>query len=389
MQTTQAQNGPSGPQPALTGFDGGSNGFDTDNNQRAQDLAAFQDHETQPDGLGPIYDADSCISCHQAPIPGGSSQVTNLRAGHLDGNGNFVEAVGGSLIAAIALPGVPLPYVQDQETIRTLRISPNLLGDGYVESIADATLQAIAQAQPGQSNGQIQGEAITVPVLEQPGATGVGRFGWKDEQASLLSFCAEAALEEMGLTNPLFPTERTSLGTNVASFDGGASPNVQLTYINGFARLVRDSKAPPVDPAASATQQAQQGSTVFTNIGCAICHVSSITTAQAGTAVEGGAFTVPAALGNRVLHPFSDFLLHNVGTGDGIVQGAGPETANKIRTAPLWGLRIRNRMMHDGASVTLNDAILRHAGEASGVIANYQQLSANDQAALIAFLRSL
>jgi CxxC motif-containing protein (DUF1111 family) len=102
--------------------------------------------------------------------------------------------------------------------------------------------------------------------------------------------------------------------------------------------------------------------------------------------------TVSAALGNRTIHPYSDFLLHDVGTGDGIPIQPTPEyaeTANKIRTAPLWGLRTRNRLMHDGNSFSREDAILRHRGQAIGVTRNYQALSPVEKALLILFLNSL
>ncbi len=98
---------------------------------------------------------------------------------------------------------------------------------------------------------------------------------------------------------------------------------------------------------------------------------------------------MPEALGGKVIHPFSDFLLHDVGTGDGIVQNGGPSTRNKARTAPLWGLRTRNRLMHDGESLTRNEAILRHAGEARPVILNYFFLSTAQKNQLITFLNSL
>jgi CxxC motif-containing protein (DUF1111 family) len=98
---------------------------------------------------------------------------------------------------------------------------------------------------------------------------------------------------------------------------------------------------------------------------------------------------VPPALGDKIIHPFSDFLLHDVGTGDGIVQNGGPLTRNKLRTAPLWGLRTRPRLMHDGASLTFRDAILRHDGEASFVINNFRGLSNNQKNQLLTFLRSL
>ena len=99
--------------------------------------------------------------------------------------------------------------------------------------------------------------------------------------------------------------------------------------------------------------------------------------------------TVPPELGNKTIHPYSDFLLHSVNTGDGIVQNGGQSTRNKIRTAPLWGLRTRNRFMHDGETLTLNDAILRHGGEAYYVISNYRHLSSTQRNQILTFLRSL
>jgi CxxC motif-containing protein (DUF1111 family) len=99
------------------------------------------------------------------------------------------------------------------------------------------------------------------------------------------------------------------------------------------------TKVPPRDTASAATPDAQAGQQTFENIGCNICHVESLTTVPAGTALNGGTFIVPDALGNKVIHPFSDFLLHDIGTGDGLVQVGPEDTAAKLRTAPSWGLR--------------------------------------------------
>jgi CxxC motif-containing protein (DUF1111 family) len=124
-------------------------------------------------------------------------------------------------------------------------------------------------------------------------------------------------------------------------------------------------------------------------VGCAQCHVRTFTTLPAGTEINRGAFTVPAALANKVIHPFGDFLLHDVGTGDGIVQNGGPDTRQQVRTAPLWGVRSRTRLMHDGQSMTTHDAILRHAGQANSVVNNYRGLSAAQKSQLLTFLNSL
>jgi CxxC motif-containing protein (DUF1111 family) len=137
------------------------------------------------------------------------------------------------------------------------------------------------------------------------------------------------------------------------------------------------------------TADALVGAQLFQVTGCSICHVTTMTTMHAGTTINGGKFKIPDALGDKIFHPFGDFLLHDVGTGDGIVQNGGQSSRNKIRTAPLWGLRTRTRLMHDGESTTITDAILRHAGEAGYVIDNYRALTNSQKNQLLTFLRSL
>ena len=105
--------------------------------------------------------------------------------------------------------------------------------------------------------------------------------------------------------------------------------------------------------------------------------------------VNAGAFKVPPALGSKIIAPFSDFLLHNINTGDGIVQNGPQDTAMKIRTAPLWGLHTRNRFLHDGSALTITEAILAHGNEASNVIINFNNLSDADRKDLLIFLNSL
>ena len=184
-------------------------------------------------------------------------------------------------------------------------------------------------------------------------------------------------------------TENTSLGQSVAAFDTVVDPEDTENDIDQFAAFMRATKAPPRDAVLAVTADARAGSSLFDAVGCSICHTRSITTSSAGTVINGGALIVPAALGSKIIHPFSDFLLHDIGTGDGIVQNGGQSTANRLRTRPLWGVRTHDRHMHDGATLTFSESILRHAGEARGVIANYRSLSTTQQNQLIAFLKSL
>lgn len=373
---------------ALAGFANESNGM-VDQATFDADREAFEERDTIADGLGPVYNAQSCAECHQNPVTGSSSQVTVMRAGHRDGAGNFFEAPGGSLINDRAIHYSLQERVTVDEEVRAFRSSLSTLGDGYVEAIDDATLMAIAASQPRDSGGMIAGQVIRVPLLEAPGQMRVGRFGWKNQHASLLSFSADAYLNEIGITNRLLPRENTSMGHSVAAYDGVADPEDNDNDIDAFARFMRATRVPPRDEALAGSDDAREGAEVFNQIGCAICHVPTINTAAAGTVINGGTFTVPPALGGKAIHPFSDFLLHDVGTGDGIVQNGGPATANKLRTPPLWGLHVRARLMHDAATLTLDEAIHRHAGEARDVVARYNGLRRARRTRLIAFLQSL
>jgi CxxC motif-containing protein (DUF1111 family) len=277
----------------------------------ALDQQIYEQDKTVALGLGPVYNATSCVACHQNPNSGAAGQITELRVGHNDANGNFVNPTiyindgqntitGRSIVNDRAIGPQAQEVIPKTENIRALRATLNTLGDGFVEAIDDNTLIAIAAAQPKLSDGRVHGEVVEAPIFEAPGQTRVGRFGWKDQHSSLLSFIADAYLNEMGIT-----------------------------------------------------------------------------------------FTIPAALGNKIIHPFSDFLLHDIGTGDGIVQVGPQDTANKLRTAPLWGLRDKARFMHDLASLSLDNAIDRHEGEAHEPARHFRELSHDDKEALITFLRSL
>ena len=372
------------PAEAPAGFDNLTNGFTADQLAFDADRGVFEEVETIGDGLGPVYNAQSCAECHQNPVTGAISQVTELRAGHFDGT-NFVDHPGGSLINDRAVDASITERVFGGNEVRTFRSSLNTLGDGFVEAIDSNTLVAISNGQPSGMRGQF----IEVPVLEANGLVRGGRFGWKNQHASLLSFSADAYLNEMGFTSPLQPTENTSNGNSTAAFDTVPDPDNDGGDVEAFARFMRSTKVPPRDAALAATPDAVAGSALFNQVGCNICHVRNITTAPAGTVINRGALTVSAALGNMVIHPFGDFLLHNVGTGDGIVQNGGQSTRNKLRTAPLWGVRTRGRLMHDGETLNRNESILRHAGEATGVVNNYRNLSTAQKNQLILFLNSL
>jgi CxxC motif-containing protein (DUF1111 family) len=366
---------------APTGFDNKTNGMVDDATHQA-DQDKFDEVEQLSDGLGPLYNAQSCRECHQSPVSGAASQVTELRVGHQGPDGRFrtpdipiahgAEVITGrSLVNDRAIcPNAAFPdkeiqeRVPETESIRTLRLSLSLLGDGFVEAISDQTLIDLANQQCKSSRKKICGQVLFVPVVEAPGQMGVGRFGWKDQHASLLSFAADAYLNEMGVTNRLQPNEVTNICNAAPEPNDTPGPD-GLSDIDHFARFIRATKAPARDAQLASSASAQKGHALFEKIGCAGCHVETLTTAPAGTKINGGTFTIPPALGSVTLHPYGDFLMHDVGTGDGILQATREHygyrvfqqmsgylqkqdfqsSRNKIRTAPLWGVRLRPRLM--------------------------------------------
>ena len=362
----------------------------------------FSERETIEDGLGPTYNDVGCVECHQSVDTGAFSQAMEFRAGHIT-NGAFVDAPGGQLIHARATDSDIVEHISTAETVKTFRVTTSTLGDGFVEALANQTLSDNVAAQP---LGQ-RGTLTQVPVVEAGNALRFGRFGWKAQQASLLSFAGDAYLNEMGITNkfdgfggrssnaadagthenPASTAEGVIDVTFPSAFDPVQDPEDDGGDVLAFADFMAATRAPgrqnPIPAAAT------RGDSLFNAVGCNVCHTRTLVTAAAGTLINGGAFTVPAALGSKIIHPFSDFALHDVGTGDGIVQNAGQGSANMLRTAPLWGIRGRNRLMHQGLNVTIFDAIQLHAGQATTSRNNFNSLTAAQRNDLIAFVLSL
>ncbi len=362
----------------------------------------FSERETIEDGLGPTYNDVGCVECHQSVDVGAFSQAMEFRAGHIT-NGAFVDAPGGQLIHARGTDSDIVEHISTAETVKAFRVTTSTLGDGFVECLANATLENNVAAQPLAQRGTL----TNVPVTEANNQLRHGRFGWKAQQASLLSFAGDAYLNEMGITNPFDgfggrSSSAADAGTheNPAStaegvinvtfpspFDPVQDPEDDGDDVLAFADFMAATRAPgrqnPIPAAAT------RGDSLFNSVGCNVCHTRTLVTAAPGTSINGGAFAVPAALGNKIIHPFSDFALHNIGTGDGIVQNAGQSSANQMRTAPLWGIRARNRFMHEGLNVTIFDVIQLHAGQATTARNNFNSLTSAQQNDLIAFVLSL
>ncbi len=307
------------------------------------------------------HNAISCERCHSVPTRFGASAMTIQRMG-VYFEGKFIPSSEGGIHHRNGESGQSLA---PEKNITGQRIALNLLGDGLVGAIDSNDIEQSAQQQR-QANLGIAGGVVRVPALESsesPAKMQVGRFGWKSQHTSLISSCADSLRNELGIRNRLYPDEYP---THAASdsptpFDT-PDPKTNKTALERLVDEIRQTSPPARDADLAASPDAQAGGKLFVQIGCAICHVSTYKTVKPGTRINGGTYKVPKSLGNQVIHPYSDFLLHDVGTGDGIPQAAKPEyldqsTANKFRTAPLWGLRFRQDLMHDGNSPGTEAAI--------------------------------
>jgi len=349
--------------------------------------AIFEEREEVDEGLGPTYNDVACSSCHQAPVTGHVSQINEFRAGSVS-FGVFSAPPGGQTLLqdrSIA-PGAQ-EHSNTGLTATEFRSTRTVLGDGFVEAIANQTLQNNVAAQPAAQRGQLR----TVTVLEAAPATRIGRFGHKSQHASLVSFSADAYLNEMGITSPLQPNDNNILGQSAAPFDNGCDgpctdPEDDGDDVEAFAAFQRALRAPGRGPINA---DVTAGQSLFTSIGCAVCHTPQFTTALAGTIINGGAFVVPAALGNKIIRPFSDFALHNIGTSGGIGAEPGVNDRFATTTIALWGVRTKNRFMMQGNTNTIFDSIQVHGGQAATARNNFNALSTTQKNQLIAFVLSL
>ncbi|HEY6329053.1 MAG TPA: di-heme oxidoredictase family protein, partial [Blastocatellia bacterium] len=351
---------------------------------------------TNGGGLGPTFNGNSCAMCHAQPAIGGSSpgltspqlsvpnpqvalateySATNTVPSFITVNGPVREARfisdGGvhglyTIQGRADAPGCSLAQPNFQAALAQnnviFRIPTPVFGLGLVENTPDATLQANLAANP--TAKALLGIAGSLNTSGNDGT--VTRFGWKAQNKSLLMFAGEAYNVEMGVSNELFPNERSAVpgcvfnptpedATNILNPTNnstvGTASQMSSDIVN-FAAFMRLT-APPAPTTASASEL--NGQKLFSAVGCALCHSPSLTTAA----------SIFTGMGGVTYQPFSDFALHHMGSNlaDGITQGqAGPD---QFRTAPLWGLGQRLFFLHDGRTSDLQQAILAHGSQGS------------------------
>lgn len=350
-------------------------------------LDDFLEVETAEEGLGPAFNATSCAVCHNVPAIGGVSLVSEVRAAYRDASGNIGPLSGpdGSpLDTLFHLFSTPThscqPRIPAEANVIARRVPIPVFGAGLVEAIPDEVLQGLADPDDRDGDG-ISGRAAVVTDVGT-GRARVGRFGWKSQHATLRTFSADAYRNEMGITNELFPQELAA-GVAPAQLkrcdpapDPEDVPNrrTRLAAIDNFEAFLKFLAPPPRGPITGAVQD---GERVFAQIGCAACHIPVLQTESSRHPL----------FDRKNVPLFSDLLLHDVGTGDGIPQASA--LPHEIRTPALWGLRVRRPLLHDGTASTPLEGIERHRGEAEDARRRFEQLDPARRSQLLAFLDSL
>jgi CxxC motif-containing protein (DUF1111 family) len=344
--------------------------------------ATFQQVEGVADGLGPVFNDTSCAVCHSVGAVGGGSTRLETRFGRLvngvfdpmvEFGGSLIQVKGIGLLSGVNFVGEVVP---PQATIVAERRATPLFGLGLVDNVPDAFLQQIAAHE--QTHTPATAGRVNIVLDAASGLQRAGRFGWKCQEATLFSFAGDAYLNEMGITTPMFPVENCPQGNCTLLLTPGLpavpndATNSDLVNFHDFMSFL----GPP--PTGRQTQQTQQGANTFARIGCANCHLPTLQTGP----------STSAACNKVTFSPYSDFLLHDMGSlGDGIAQnGAG---MTEMRTAPLWGVRLFTTFLHDGRASNLSDAILAHDGQGRDACNRFAALSKDQRAQLIAFLNSL
>jgi CxxC motif-containing protein (DUF1111 family) len=347
--------------------------------------SAFLAPATVPGGLGPVFNQAACAQCHGgAQATGGSSSILTTRFGRII-NSQFdpMVAYGGPTLQSQGIGkfnGVNFvgEVVPPQATIVAHRRTIPLFGLGLVDAIPGSAIMALAKHQATATPSTAGVPSIATDPIT--GESVIGKFGWKAQQPTLLDFTSDALINEVGVTTPVYPSENCPQGncTILAANPAHSNPNQPNSLIQTITNFMTFNAPPTPPPSGPPNPTIQAGAAIFANIGCANCHTPTWQTSP----------NPIAALNNVTFAPYSDFLLHNMGTlGDGIVQGSA--TGTEMRTAPLWGLRFETSFLHDGRAATVSQAILDHAGQGAAASYNFSTLTATQRSQLLAFLNSL
>jgi CxxC motif-containing protein (DUF1111 family) len=341
----------------------------------------FESEFTPQEGLGPVFNNTACAQCHDQGAIGGGSDTLETRYGQVTNgvfnslpqfDGQLLHSKGIGLFNGVDFVGEVVP--PEANVVAERRTTP-LFGLGLVDAVPDQFLQDLAQFEQDFTPATAGRALVLTDVFS--GQPRVGRFGWKCQIGTVATFTGNAFLNEMGITTPFFPHENPPGGDAalLAANPALTNPNDTTATVMQLADHTTFLAPPPQLPFS---RNARLGEVLFLAIGCADCHLPAMRTGP----------NEVAALDGVEFFPFSDFLVHDMGSlNDGIAQA--PATGQEMRTAPLWGARIRTSFLHDGRAKTLREAILAHDGQGLAARNQFASLNEREQANLLAFINSL
>ncbi len=354
---------PNAPVPAAGEYGGPASALDSASAQRFERGRRIYDRDFAfLGGLGPRFNGDSCRACHFDPVIGGAGPlgVDVTRQGILDAvTGAFTEPAGGTMAHRHGAFDAR-PPIDTAANFFEIRQTPPTFGLGRIEAIPEASIVALADPDDANHDG-IRGR------VRRTSDGRLGRFGWKAGVPSVREFVRDAMSNELGITMPVVAGDTFG---NTTDTDTVADPELTAEGLEDIAFFIRNLAPPPRTRHDAAAEDA--GAMVFSRVGCAACHVASIN--------DGDGRPVPL---------YSDLLLHDVAPPGARGIADGPAGTRDFRTSPLWGIARTAPYMHDGRSTTLEMSISAHDGEAAASVRNVSALTAQDRAALIAFLSSL
>jgi CxxC motif-containing protein (DUF1111 family) len=382
--------------------------------------------ESITDGVGPVFNDIACGRCHTLGAIGGSGEQIERRFGQVV-NGRFSSlSNGGGSLRQLFTVGtfnngtrtctVPLEREPAGTTVHNVgRLTTPLFGLGLVDAMPDAFFTQLANAEPAEVRGIVKTAAVLVPnprdASQGIGTVRVARFGWKSDISNLATFAADAYKNEMGIT-----TQHCFRGQSITAFATESAPN-GVPQPAGCDDLAEPAPAgvpagtddavgscagnltelqedvanfltfmtflAPTERDLSDAAAVNAGAPVFNRVGCNGCHVT--TTFRTPNPAPNG---VP---GNFAFNPFSDFLVHDMGALGDMIGNDGDTVAvtRRMRTAPLWGIRFRNHLLHDGRTGDVTTAILAHDGQGRASAQAFNALNASDKHNLVQFVRSL
>lgn len=352
-------------------------------------------------GLGPVYNAPSCDSCHPGDGKGPPSlNLTRFGRGDAMDASRFDYLVnfGGAQLQDRSIPGYPAE-VLPENVATSPRSGPVVVGLGYIEAISDAEI--LKYADPADLDGDgISGRPNYTPPppfigtpqdcmcagckLTPQGCLRLARFGRKATAIDLLQQTVNAYHEDMGLTTEQHPQDVWNPQVGMSTGDTVADPEVPASDVNSVVFYLRTLRAP--QRRATDDPVVQSGEQLFRDIGCAACHIPSLRSGDSPI----------AALRDQEVRLYSDLLLHDLGDALADFYPEGEATGREWRTTPLWGLGITPNLLggqeyylHDGRARSLSDAIRLHGGEAQRSTDRFMALPETEKDALLAFLRSL